>query len=84
VIKVFSLENLLMGLASSVLAVIISQVGTYMICRFVLEIDFRMFWLSCILMVVGAVMLVNGVGILSARSILKKKPITYLREQPDA
>ncbi len=84
VVKVFSLENLLIGLASSVLAVVISQVETYLICRFVLEIDFRMFLLSCLLMVAGAVVLVNGVGILSARSILKKKPISYLREQPDA
>jgi putative ABC transport system permease protein len=84
VVNVFSLENLLMGLSSSVLAVIISQVGTYMICRFVLEIDFRMFLTSCLLMVAAAVILVNGVGILSARSILEKKPIIYLREQPDA
>ncbi len=84
VVKVFSLENLLIGLASSVLAVIISQAGTYVICRFVLEIDFRMFLTSCALMVAAAVILVNGVGIFSARSILEKKPITYLREQPDA
>jgi hypothetical protein len=35
-------------------------------------------------MVAATVILVNGVGILSARSILEKKPITYLREQPDA
>jgi len=84
VVKVFSLENLMMGLASSLLALVISQVDTYLICRFVLEIDFRMFLFSCILMVAAAVVLVNGVGILSARSILEKKPITYLREQPDA
>ncbi len=84
VVKVFSIENLLMGLSSSVLAVVISQLGTYMICRFVLEIDFRMFLSSCVLMVAAAVILVNGVGIISARSILEKKPITYLREQPDA
>lgn len=83
-VKVFSLENLLIALASSVLALVISQVLTYVICRFVLEIDFRMFWRSCLWMVAAAVVLVNGVGILSARSILEKKPITYLREQPDA
>jgi len=84
VIKVFSLENLLIGFTSSVLAIVITQVETYLICRFVLEIDYRFFLLSCISMVAGAVVLVNGVGILSARSILEKRPITYLREQPDA
>ena len=84
VIKVFALENLLIGLASSFLALIISQVGTSLICRYLLDIDFQMFLFSCILMVAAAVILVNGVGILSARSILEKKPITYLREKPDA
>lgn len=83
VVNVFSLENLLMGFASSLLALVISQLGTYLICRYLLEIDFRMFLASCTLMVVAAVVLVNGVGIVSVRSILQKKPITYLREQPD-
>ncbi len=83
VVNVFSLENLLMGFASSLLALVISQLGTYLICRYVLEIDFRMFLASCTLMVVAAVVLVNGIGIVSVRSILQKKPITYLREQPD-
>jgi len=84
VVKVFSLENLLMRLSSGVLALFISQVGTYLVCRFVLEIDFQMFLVSCGLMVLAALILINSVGIISARSILDKKPITYLREQPDA
>lgn len=84
VVKVFALENLLIGIASSLLALIISQVDTYLICRYLLEIDFRMFLFSCILMIAATVILINGVGFLSARSILEKKPITYLREQPDA
>ena len=84
VVNVFSLENLLMGLASSILAVIMSQVGVYMICRFVLEIDHHMFFTSSLLMILVSLILVNGVGILSVRSILHKKPIAYLREQPDA
>jgi len=84
VVKVFALENLLIGIASSLLALVISQVDTYLICRYLLEIDFRMFLFSCILMVAATVILINGFGFLSARSILEKKPITYLREQPDA
>jgi putative ABC transport system permease protein len=84
VLSVFSLENLLMGLCSGILAVVISQVGAGMICRFVLEIEYRLFLPACALMVLVAVFLVNGIGLLSARSILGKKPITYLREQQDA
>jgi len=83
VLKVFTYENLLMGLCSGVLAVILSQLGAGAICRFVLDINYRPFLSACILMVTGAVLLVNLVGLLSARSILEKKPISYLREQQD-
>jgi len=84
VVNVFSLENLLMGLTSSILAIVISQVGIYLICRLVLEIDYRMFLSSSLVMIIASLMLVNGVGILSVRSILHKKPIAFLREQHDA
>jgi putative ABC transport system permease protein len=83
VLKVFTLENLVMGLCSGVLAVILSQLGAGAICRFVLDIDYSPFLIACILMVTGAVLLVIAVGLISARSILQKKPISYLREQQD-
>ncbi|MBT8372586.1 MAG: FtsX-like permease family protein, partial [Deltaproteobacteria bacterium] len=83
VLKVFTFENLLIGLCSGVLAVILSQLVAGAICRFVLDIDYRPFLFACILMVLGAILLVNVVGLLSARSILEKKPISYLREQQD-
>jgi len=83
VLKVFTFENLLMGLCSGVLALILAQLGAGAICRFVLDIDYRPFLTTCFLMVTGAVLLVNIVGLLSARSILAKKPISYLREQQE-
>ncbi len=83
VLRVFTFENLLMGLCSSVLALILSQLGAGAICQYFLDIDYRPFLPACILMVTMAVLLVNVVGLLSARSILRKKPISYLREQQD-
>lgn len=83
VVNVFSLENILMGLSSGVLALLISQLDTYLLCRFVFEIEYRMFLGASAFMVAAAIVLVNIVGIISVRSILSKKPITYLREQPD-
>jgi len=83
VLKVFTLENLVMGLCSGGLAVILSQLGTGAICRFVLDIDYRPFLMACTLMVLGAVLLVIAVGLFSARSILQKKPISYLREHQE-
>ncbi len=84
VLRIFAFENLFLGLCSGVLAVVLSQLGTGLICRFVLDIDYRPFFIECTLMVTAAVLLVNAVGLLSARSILEKKPISYLREQQEA
>jgi len=81
--KVFSLEIFIVGLLSGILAVGISQTGVFLICRFFLDIAYHPFLLTCGLIVGATLLLIIGVGIVSTRSILEKKPVIYLREQPD-
>jgi len=81
--KVFSLEILIVGLLSGILAIGISQTGVFMICRFFLDIAYHPFLLSCGFIVGITLLLIIGVGIASTRSILDEKPVSYLREQPD-
>jgi putative ABC transport system permease protein len=84
VFKVFALENVFIGLLSGFLALIISQVSAFLICRSIFEIPYHFYLLSCLLMIGATLLLVIGIGVVSTKSILEKKPITYLREQPDA
>jgi putative ABC transport system permease protein len=84
VVKTFAMENVLMGLLSGLLALAISQIGAWAICRFVLEIDYYAFAPSCLVMIGIALIIINVIGIFSAKSILEKKPISFLREQPEA
>jgi putative ABC transport system permease protein len=81
--KVFSIEIFILGLLSGLLALIMSQTGVFLICRYSLDIGYHPFLLSCGLIAGALLLLIFGVGLISAKQILEKKPVVYLREQPD-
>jgi putative ABC transport system permease protein len=81
VVKVFTLENFVLGLVSAILALLLSQVGSWLICQNVLNISYKLFVFESILMLTGTILLVVTVGLLPSISILRKKPIVFLREQ---
>jgi putative ABC transport system permease protein len=81
VVKVFTLENLILGLVSAALALLLAQVGGWLICWKILNISFQPFLFESILLVLATVALVVVVGLLPSISILRKKPVVFLREQ---
>ena len=83
VFKVFALENLLIGSLSSLLAVGMAQAGAFWVCTAKLEIDYHPFIIASMVMVLATLMLVVAVGMAASRSIMAKRPVTYLREQAD-
>jgi putative ABC transport system permease protein len=81
VFTVFTLENLLIGLLSSTLALAMGQAGAYWVCALKLDIGYRPFLAESLAMAGLTVLLVIIVGMAASRSIMIKKPVTYLREQ---
>jgi putative ABC transport system permease protein len=81
VISVFALENMLFGLLSSLLALALAQAGAWWVCTTRFDIDYQPFLPASVLMVTATVCLTVSVGMITSRSILAKKPVTYLREQ---
>ena len=81
VVKVFTIENLVLGLISSVLALLISQAGSWLICLQVMHISYKPFIVDSILLIIVTIVLVVTVGLLPSISILRKKPVVFLREQ---
>ena len=81
VVKVFTLENMVLGLVSATLALMLSQVGSWLICSKVLTISYQPFILASILLVTATVLLVVTIGLLPSIAILRKKPVVFLREQ---
>jgi putative ABC transport system permease protein len=83
VLEVLSLENLVIGIVSVVFAVILSQVGSLIISKTILDIHYNPFWVDGILMAGTIVALVFGVGLTASIGILRKRPVVFLREQAD-
>jgi putative ABC transport system permease protein len=83
VFHVFALENVLIGFLSCLPAMGMAQAGVYWVCTFKLEIDYHPFIISSLVMVLATLILVAAVGLAASRSIMEKRPVTYLREQTD-
>jgi putative ABC transport system permease protein len=83
VLKVFTLENLLLGLVSGLLALLFAQVSSWVISSVLLDILYRPFPGPSLLLLAGAALLSAAAGLLSSRAILSKKPVVFLREQAD-
>ncbi len=81
VLRVFFLENLLLAMLSGGCAILVAQAGSWGLCRFLFDIDYNPNWQISLLMLVMTVCLVVSLGLLSSVSILRQKPIRFLREQ---
>jgi putative ABC transport system permease protein len=81
VFSVFALENMLIGLLSSTLALVMAQAGAWWVCHVKFDIGYQPFLAVSLLMMAATMTLVVAVGMTASRSIMAKKPVTYLREQ---
>ena len=81
VFNVFALENMLIGLLSSLLALVMAQAGAYWVCAVKFDIGYQAFPLASVCMVAATLVLVVSVGMIASRSIMAQKPVGYLREQ---
>ena len=81
VAAVFSLENLFLGLVSAFLALVLSQTCSWIICSNVFEISYTPFMADSFLLIAATVLLIVTVGLLPSVSILRQKPVIFLRNQ---
>lgn len=81
VLRVFALENVFIGLLSALLALILSQLAGWILVTQVFELAYAPYLGASILLMLLTVGLVTAVGLLASLSILRQKPITFLREQ---
>ncbi|MGQ4810323.1 hypothetical protein NKDENANG_03780 [Candidatus Entotheonellaceae bacterium PAL068K] len=78
--KVLTLEHLLLGLISALLALALAHLGSWIIIKTVLDMAYRPFIGLSLLMSLGAMLLVIVIGWLASSSILRHRPATFLRE----
>lgn len=81
VVKVFTYENLIIALSSALLANLISHIGSWLVCRQLFNITYHPLLGSTAIMTAGVIVLVITVGLGASVSILRQKPIAYLRNE---
>jgi putative ABC transport system permease protein len=81
VLAVYTTESLCLGLASALSALILAQSCSWIICRFAFDVPYQPFIIISLLMVLAAMLLVITVGLGASLTILRQKPVQYLREQ---
>jgi len=80
VTKVFFIENLLLALVGGGTAILVAQVASWGLCRFVFDIGHDFNGIACLYALCTAVLLVTGLGMASSIPILREKPATFLSQ----
>ena len=83
VLSVFAVEGLFIGLASGMVALVLSQSGSWIICRYVLDVPYNPFIGISSVMIIATAVLVIIVGLGASLSIIRQRPAAFLREQTE-
>lgn len=83
VLAVFGAEGMIIGLAGGLIALALAQTGSWIICRFALDVPYKPFIAAGMLMVLLTMILVAVVGLVASVPILRQKPAAFLREQTE-
>jgi putative ABC transport system permease protein len=83
VLRVFTLEGTLLGLASGALALLFSQGITWSIAAWQLDIPYRPYWLQSLVAVSAVTALTVLVGLAASRRVLRERPAHHLREREE-
>ncbi|MDW7773567.1 MAG: FtsX-like permease family protein [Desulfobulbaceae bacterium] len=81
VLRVFAYENLIIASGCAVLAGLISHAGSWIVCRRVLDIPYHPLPGSTIVMIGTTLLLVLAVGLGASASVLRQKPVAFLRDE---
>jgi putative ABC transport system permease protein len=81
VLRVFTYENLVIALICALLAGLISHLGTWIICRQVLDISYHPLPGATFGMAVVTVLLIVGVGLIASIGVIRRKPVGFLRDE---
>jgi putative ABC transport system permease protein len=83
ILRVFTLEGTLLGLASGALALLFSQGITWSIAAWQLDIPYRPYWLQSFSAVSAVTALTVVVCLAASRRVLRERPAHHLREREE-
>jgi putative ABC transport system permease protein len=81
VLRVCATEHLLIGLVSAFLALGISQIASFLVCRYRFEIPYHSHPVESLFLIFATLILVITVGLLASIPVITQKPISFLRNE---
>lgn len=81
ILKVFFVENTLLAFFSSSCGMVVAQLGSWIVCRFFLKLEYSPVWSATLLMFLCTAILLCSLGLVSSMSIINRKPMQFLSEQ---
>lgn len=81
VLRVCAMEHLILGLVSALLAITISQIGSYLVCRYRFEIPYHPHLIDSLYLIGATLLIVITVGLLASVPVITQKPIAFLRNE---
>ena len=79
--RVFALENMILGLFSVSVGLVFAQLSAWAMCHWIFDIRFQPFIGASVGLMIVTILLVLAVGMVASTTILRKRPIVFLREQ---
>lgn len=83
VTAVFALENVLLGLLSAALALLMAQIAAWAIMTWLFELEYRFLLDASLAMIAITIAAVMLVGMVASMGILRSRPINFLRLQTE-
>jgi putative ABC transport system permease protein len=80
ILRVLGWENLLLGMMAGGLAALIGQIGSFIICSYVLDIGYRPFISTTLAVIAITLTVILVIGLIASRQVLRQKPVVFLRE----
>ncbi len=81
VLKVFFMENLTLALLSSCCGIVVAQMSSWLVCRFIFDLSYHPGFSATLLVIIFTVVLLTSLGLLSSISIINRKPLQILSAQ---
>jgi putative ABC transport system permease protein len=81
VLRIFAYENLIIGSICTLLAILISQIGSWIVCRRIFDIAYHPLPGSTLIMTGASLLLVLTIGLGASITILQQKPAGFLRDE---
>jgi len=78
--RINAVEYAALGSLSALTGILLSIAGSYLLAKFVFELDFNLNWLPIIGIFIFIVVLTVAIGLWNSRDVVKRSPLEVLRE----